>query len=56
MINILKLPWKILNIGGMENTTCTTLTTSILPDEKTIRDSNTYDYGNRSRACSSVVW
>ena len=28
---------------GMENTTCTTLTTSILPDEKTIRDSNTYD-------------
>ena len=28
---------------GMENTTCYTLTTSILPDEKTIRDSNTYD-------------
>jgi aminopeptidase N len=30
--------------GGMENTTCTTLTTDILPDEKTVQDSNTYDY------------
>lgn len=30
--------------GGMENTTCTTLTTRRLPDEKTIHDSNTYDY------------
>lgn len=30
--------------GGMENTTCTTFTTDILPDEKTTRDSNTYDY------------
>jgi len=30
--------------GGMENTTCTTLTTRILPDEKTVRDSNTFDY------------
>jgi aminopeptidase N len=30
--------------GGMENTTCTTMTTRNLPDEKTIRDSNTYDY------------
>jgi aminopeptidase N len=28
----------------MENTTCTTLTTRILPDEKIVRDSNTYDY------------
>jgi aminopeptidase N len=30
--------------GGMENTSCTTLTTRYLPDEKTARDSNTYDY------------
>jgi aminopeptidase N len=30
--------------GGMENTTCTTFTTRILPDERTTRDSNTYDY------------
>jgi len=30
--------------GGMENTSCTTLTTRYLPDEKTVRDSNTYDY------------
>jgi aminopeptidase N len=30
--------------GGMENTSCTTLTTRYLPDEKTTRDSSTYDY------------
>jgi aminopeptidase N len=30
--------------GGMENTTCTTFTTDILPDERTTRDSNTYDF------------
>ena len=30
--------------GGMENTTCTTFTTRILPDEKTTRDSSTFDY------------
>jgi len=30
--------------GGMENTSCTTMTTRYLPDEKTIRDSSTYDY------------
>ena len=29
--------------GGMENTTCTTMTTRRLPDDKTIRDSDTYD-------------
>ena len=30
--------------GGMENTTCTTFTTRILPDEKTTNDSKLYDY------------
>ena len=30
--------------GGMENTTCTTYTTTILPDEKTTNDSKLYDY------------
>ena len=30
--------------GGMENTTCTTYTTRILPDEKTANDSKLYDY------------
>ena len=30
--------------GGMENTTCTTLESALLPDAKTIQDNLTYDY------------
>jgi aminopeptidase N len=30
--------------GGMENTTCTTFTTRILPNEKTVQDLDTFDY------------